>query len=105
MTDLTPLKTMLVDAFDAQGEASGFSAYVFDRGDGNITLDGRFNLDRLATAIHDHFLKPDRVRLAVQLACDESVVRTVIDGEDRISTVPFDGFVDRLIASLAGGSQ
>lgn len=100
MTDLTPIKTLLVAAFNAQGEASGFSEYVFDRGDGNITLDGRFNLDRLATTIHDHFLNREKVRAALIYAFSGPGGDSEMLAECRA-----DWTVDRLIASLVGGSQ
>lgn len=94
------LKTVLVDALAAQAEGSGYDVpYVYDRGDGFVTVDGRLEIDRLATAIRDH-LFDDRAR---------EVLAWLESGQLRITSyvpgVSSKDAKDRLIAGLAGGSE
>lgn len=56
---MTDLKTVLVNALEAQAEGSGYDVpYVYDRGDGFVTVDGRLEIDRLAQVIKDHLTPP-----------------------------------------------
>ncbi len=96
MTDALPLTDVIVDAIDNSGVQSH---YLYVRGDGLITLDGRFDLDRITTAIRDHFLNRDKVRAALFDACDDDGI--ICDDPLIIERTIDDDFIGRLIAGLS----
>lgn len=125
MTDLAPLKTLIVDAL-TQASMNSFVAVldprdpkdpddlfneiaIVDPRDPNDQL-CEFDADRLATAIHDHFLNRENVRAALEAVFKAKGVVTATvtkrDGTDEVAGWHLaDMIADRLIASLAGGSQ
>jgi hypothetical protein len=108
MTDLTPLKTLLVNAIrDASVECSyadlhpwGDTQTVIWMSSGRNCEDVLIDADRLATAIHDHFLDREKVRAALICAFSGPGGDSEMLAECRA-----DWTVDRFIASLAGDSQ
>ena len=112
------LKTVITDALDVDPDyfegKNGTRTILFDQD----------NLDRLATAIRDHFLDREKVRAALidalksstaDYAATPTTVHEWVDDKINISApygwsdegsfFDMTAMVDRLIAGLAGGSS